>query len=74
MKSLKTFLSLISGLALITFLYKLFSAKSAEDSSSFPQAAEKAAVVEEVSQFKEEIKKLEQASYTDEEIVKKFNQ
>ena len=74
MKNLKYFLSLVSGVALIAFLYNLFKTGPALDTSSFPQKAEKEEAEKKVGEIKEEIKELEQASYTDEEIAKKFNQ
>lgn len=70
MKSLKSFLSLISGFALLAFLYQLF--KSHKTGTSFPKASEKAAAEKDVAEIKEEIKQLDEKVYSDEEILKKF--
>lgn len=73
MKNFKYILSIISGAALIAFLYRLFKTEPALE-TSFPQKAEKEEVEKKVGEIKEEIKELEQKTYTDEEIEKKFNE
>lgn len=72
MKHIKTFLSIISGFALLAFLYKLFTSK-APVKDDFPLADEKKAAEKEVLGLKEEITELEKKSYSDEEIEKRFN-
>jgi hypothetical protein len=75
MKKLKTILSIISGVALLVFLYKLFSTKSAPISlEPFPQADEKKAVEADIKEEKKELEQLETKEYSDEEIEKKFNE
>ncbi len=69
---IKNILAVISGFALLVFIYKLFSSNA--NSKAFPKAAEKAAAEKEVSQLKEEIEKLGQKEYSDADIEKKFNQ
>lgn len=73
MKSLKSFLLLISGISALIFIYRLIKGGNVPVLDSFPKAAEKAVAEKEVSQIKDEIKKLEQKNYSDEEILKKFN-
>lgn len=73
MKKLTNFLAIISGVALILYLYKLFTTPGPVLDSPFPQKAEKEEAEKKVEEIKEEIKELEQKTYTDEEIEKKFN-
>lgn len=72
MKKLKQFLAIISGFALILYLYKLFTSKPAPK-DEFPLAEEKEEAEKEVSYIKNEIKELEQKEYSDDEIKKRFN-
>lgn len=74
LQKIGTAFSIISGFALVLYLYRLFSTKSSSGENSFPKAAEKAAAEKEVKEIKEEIKELEQKTYSDEDIKKLFNE
>ena len=73
MKKLKTILSIISGAALLAFLYKLFSTKSVPSSEPSPFADEKKAVQEDIEEQKKQLEELKTKEYSDEEIEKKFH-
>lgn len=72
MKKALSILSLISGISLLIYLYRLFSS-SAPVSQSFSKAAEKAAAEKGVKELKEEVKALDEKVYSEEEIKKLLN-
>lgn len=71
---IKSFLSLISGFALLAFLFHLFRSSTKTGTlPPFPKAAEKAAAEVAVKELKKEIEEVGGKTYTDAEIEKKFN-
>lgn len=71
LNTIKSFLAIISGVAFILYLIRLF--KDQPQVGEFPKAAEKAVAKKEVEQVKEELKDIEDKQYSDEEIEKRFN-
>lgn len=70
MNKIRNFFALISGITLLIYLYKLFGSKS--HSPEFNDGAKKAAQ-KAVEATKEELKKVEDKTYSDDEIKERFN-
>lgn len=72
LNKLKTTLSIISGVAVIIYLYKLFS-NGTKVADKFPKESEKKAAEKAVEELKDDVKELGDRKYSDAEIEEKFN-
>jgi hypothetical protein len=69
----KSILAIISGVALILYVIRLLKPAPSISDGPFPKAAEKAAAEKAVEVAKEDIEKLGEKVYSDEDIEKRFN-